>query len=590
MADRFGLDIQQLILEVENYDENSKERLAAFPVVSLHLHYAVREFPEVLVTISSAPPKAGTISRNYSFDSLKGLTLGTLAHVTLTVAPFKKNGDTAGRGENGDSIRLFSGYIAVSQSSFIANRVSVGATRTIRLICAAESLNNTPPGILTYYGTVAQSGRELGLDFQLIAQTANIEGSPELNPTEFSNNPAEYLVNWIAAYYQIVNACVLRQQEADQEGIVQAAVKPANFIPEKFAINDSVVEEIKKFIIPHLTAEGLSDTLHGLLNTFMLDWLPETVSDANNPCRMIIRPINAWSSEPTFTLDANDLLTVYGNTAYRLNSGIDCWCVGLPVGGVYGGTIAVYGPGLGGNSGKGRILSITDIYNALGDIKTPKQSLNKPIKQQPYVTARTLALPGWMVVAARDYVQVPAEGTGGATLVPIKSDNADERLKEWGLNFAVQAFLNEGREAIRMGVIVPLWIWLQLLPHLGNVGNIFVPEANESGNDLQKQLVSKEYFGMLAALDLQINVTNKEFECVCSAEIGSVRDAALQSEYSTPDVFYTRLSDNDGFLSDGQEAARLIAEDIGSLSGNRAISANSQAVVRDLTGEANEDI
>lgn len=563
---RLGLEVTSLKLFVQQEDKEFD-----FPILALTIQYSVREFPLVSVTISTASKK------NRSAKTL-GMGAdefgGKLARVIMEAEPFMSRSaavaDTTksfrklGTKTNKLTIPMFCGYIISDQSSFVTNNVTVGSVRELRLVCAAESLDTMPLGGVSYYGDAPNNGKiNHSIDFLNLSSLYNPvqteKNGAKLQNENFNIKPAEFLVDCVDLFYAFATTYP-RANTQNAPDLWSSVIVP-KFTPT-FKVTGNIQQTIETNLALALQSNGTASVLHMLLNQFMLDWVPQTMSgtDTNTrkngkskieACRMIIRPLNAWSGQKQgrvqFILSPEMFISIFGGVEYKLNNIVDCWCVAVPPSpgdkNLDDTTLAVYCPGLGGKKGQATLVAAKQISAAANAARDKQQKSLGTIPA--FITARTVALPGWMVGAAINDVQQrrPQNNRTGSTsqLTVTKYQAYTDRLVEMAKRLAVASFLTGGRDNMRLTAKIPFWVWLQLLPCLGTVGQLFVPEASGivTASRNAEELPASEYFGMLHSLQLRIELTNKSFNTNCTAVFSSIRDPELQAQYAADDVFYT---------------------------------------------------
>lgn len=575
MSTRAYLDISELILEIETPTHG----IVDFPILGLQISYQIKELPMVSVTISTAPVRTDNRGEMGGLDFEEELdsALGTVAHVKMTVTP--KLADTesssVGNALSDIPIILFSGYVAANQASFAANRVTVKSTRTFRLIAAAEAVDATPLGALSYFGdTVANGNNDFKLDFNTIVTNTQLNEG-DLDATYFNIDPIGYLVGWVDTFYQFVDRGLARQRDTyETSQLVDAVYAPPIRPLFEVAESSNLSDWVRNFVATEMSAKGTTATLYSLLQTFLLDWVPETVSvmadtpDQTFPCKMLIRPINAWDDAPHFYITPDMLIEEAGSVEYKINGLVDCWCVsfGNPLqnqDSIYNCMMAVYGPQLGGSKGE-PVLTTFDKINELVS-KANQKARNAGSSRSAYVTARVIPMPGWLgmttVVAYKD---VPSNGDTGTTQVKVIDNPAgvSSELSTLAGKLAVQAFLSEGREKMQIYAKVPLLIWLQLLSQLGRVGAIDIPDTQLTGDNNVDLSSAVPYYGLLHSMDLRIEVENKNVYCNTSIVMSSVRTEEDQEEYASENVLYT-VGEN----VDDQWEAQKLADTLGAALG-----------------------
>lgn len=566
-----GSNTASKIIEIADlmlYIDHPQLRSIKFPIVALNLSYQVDAYPSVEVTITTAPRKESNDSRLEKAFSTLDISTGVLAHIVITLNAINKS--SAKGTPSSLDFTLFSGYIQVDSSSFIVNRAAIGASRKLRLICALAAINNLPQGAMTYFGTLTSKDPHSPTNYPEAAMMLANLTAPNLQPEYFDKNPAKYLTDWVNEFYAPIAKSISRKQAKYDISQIHDAL---NLIPLKptFSMgkNSTIGTGLTNTIVAGLNSQATANVLLQLYRQFFLAVVPQTISDGKKACKMIPIPANAWDSSVKFTLAPNMYIDEYGGTSYNLNSNIDCWAVSLPPMRPGEGSLklAVYGPGL---TGKGGVAGIVNV-SALGD-KISKNNDKLPITQTQYISMRTIYLPGWvnwMQDMVPKMVAKPDENkASGTSSVACKQENevvidrTEETRERFAKMIAQQQFLAEGRSQIQINATLPIWTWLQLLPYVGRVGAIEVPNSLSGSHDARK-LTSEKYYGMLYGLNINIECTNKDFFCRCGMTLSSVRNEAMQNEHKNGGVFYTvtqsQRRSGKTVENDGQEDAHAVA-------------------------------
>lgn len=566
-----------------------------FPLLSLELTYSVGGTPSVEAVVSGANNISGGSPALELIDDSDG----TIASIKLGI-----KAHAGGRNAVRSVMTIFCGYIISCSPTFVCNAVSIASVRTIRLVAAVEVLNTIPLGMMSFYGADGFSQDTAGspLPYQFINSANLFFTEYQIESKYFNIDTGSFLTRFLSAERRVIEQAVYNAQS--KRGSVPmtlaASVEAVKAVPtiqlqETCRLSDT----LHTYIADLFAVQSPTSVLSTIAHNFFLEWIPVTLgpTENNEPCKMILFPINNWDTNYYFELSPGDLLDVRGVANFRVGSTVDCWVVSYNNSGkesIYSGPAAVYGPGWITKSGEATIIeSMADLKRAVQQGQGEYNKRRGAVGDEStfFLSARNVTLPAWLSAnAAMEFDTMEATGQGSTEAITV-SKNGEKALKtveDWAKIVAKQAFLVEGMSQRSARARIPLWRWLTLLPYLGRVGKLNVLTTAGGGSALDaSKLPTKTYYGLLSELTLSIKLDNNNISCQCGMQMAAVRDEALQAELSAEDGFYKwDPGQLDDYLSDAVE----ISDQLLAMEGKKWGEGSRGVDMTDYEDEANEEL
>ena len=505
------IDLKSLYLEI------GKNK---YPVLAADTVFSINALPTVRVTISAAENVDGKNKVAFPSEREKG----QIANLTLEFTA----GDNTVR-----KVVLFCGYILTEAPALSVSITSVRGTVTYQLVCDAGKISGVPYGSLGYYGLVADKLVDVNARaYDTLATPLKDAASArwgELSK-QFKTAPAVALVKMLdvfrSGFSKGPNTFPLLQNT-----LISASGPLSVSLPN----TNLVVSELASKVQPALRNNPVLGVYLALLRQVYLGFIPQPVCARNVPCKLIIKPFNAWSNERLYDdvyLTASDILGVNEQTLYNLDQRIDYWVVRL-VGD--GDRIAVYGPNTGGNRGRARCLSEKEFQTQLGNIYKANRN------QTAFAAARIIGLPGWLALANLRWRPVEVKKKLGTTTVTTaKYDQA--YVEDVAKKLAITGYLTEGCSAVNIGVTVAPEVYLSNLYLLGRMMILQLPQMTAEGVANR----TRDYYGLLDSMGMHISVERKALQVTCSMHFSNVHTAAMHQEFKSATPFYTAVDHEAG--------------------------------------------
>ena len=523
------------------------------PIVEMQIEYTVGRFPTVVVvvddgiTINDAetietnpeegmPPDPDNIN-NDEYDNVCNADGATLAHIKIGI-----------RNDEGKdaAFTLFSGYVVEKCPVVNSNPVSVRCVTKYKLVCGTEMLNTTPPGNLRYLSTYINP------------DLSHVEFSVLTNKAKFARQVAATFVQEPSKALALVLDNILNFfQIGDQKRVsgVVSSVRHAAGSMVGMTKNDGasvtgIAYNSLETTIATLAADALkrlspSAAYASLLGQFYLGWLPQTVSDGVNANKMIVRSVSGWEpfdKNSTITLTARDIIGFASTTSYNHDATVDRYCVSIPYSSTRGiprigsGRVAVYKA----EDAKSAEKATAVVLSGADYIKAERENTT-------FASLRVIGMPEWVwqYASIASYSNNNKNETAPGSGTPIPSANTplvNKAVEDMAKYLAILSFLQNGRSATSTLINIPLIVWLRLLPFLGDMIKIALPDLTYSNKADIDRLDTDVYFGGLNGLLMSITTNGKTISVNCSASLVQVHTVEEQKKYATGNPLYPNQS------------------------------------------------